>query len=140
PHPQRRAHVHPLSLLQGPLRLRHLARAVDRFGADAAEGHERPSADPGLRDAAPGDDGLDPHLVGDSGRAARCARLSRWCATARTANVGPPPLAFRPRRGGNRHGAGFTNVSVRRESSTPVTRTYSPKAGDAQREWLVIDA
>jgi large subunit ribosomal protein L13 len=37
-------------------------------------------------------------------------------------------------------GAGFTNVSVRKESSTTVTRTYSPKAGEAQREWLVIDA
>ncbi|HAS33355.1 MAG TPA: hypothetical protein DCS84_13800, partial [Microbacterium sp.] len=26
------------------------------------------------------------------------------------------------------------------ESSTIVTRTYTPKAGEAQREWLVIDA
>jgi len=26
------------------------------------------------------------------------------------------------------------------ESSTTVTRTYTPKAGEAQREWLVIDA
>src|SRR5690606_31959419 len=33
-----------------------------------------------------------------------------------------------------------TNISVRQESSTIVTRTYTPKAGDAQREWLVIDA
>ena len=32
------------------------------------------------------------------------------------------------------------NLSVRQESSTIVTRTYTPKAGDAQRDWLVIDA
>ena len=40
----------------------------------------------------------------------------------------------------NRPGVGFTNLSVRQESSTIVTRTYTPKAGDAQRDWLVIDA
>lgn len=36
---------------------------------------------------------------------------------------------------------GFTNLSVRhKESSTIVTRTFTPKAGELQREWLVIDA
>lgn len=40
----------------------------------------------------------------------------------------------------NHPGAGFTNLSVRKESSTTVTRTYSPKAGEVTREWVVIDA
>jgi len=35
---------------------------------------------------------------------------------------------------------GFTNTSVRQESSTIVTRTYTPKAGEVQRDWVVIDA
>ena len=36
---------------------------------------------------------------------------------------------------------GFTNLSVRiYESSTTVTRTYTPKAGEITREWVVIDA
>ena len=35
---------------------------------------------------------------------------------------------------------GFTNLSVRSESSTTVTRTYTPKAGEVTREWVVIDA
>lgn len=36
---------------------------------------------------------------------------------------------------------GFTNLSVRiYESSTIVTRTYTPKAGQVQRDWIVIDA
>jgi len=35
---------------------------------------------------------------------------------------------------------GFTNLSVRQESSTIVTRTYSPKAGEVQRDWVIIDA
>lgn len=35
---------------------------------------------------------------------------------------------------------GFTNLSVRQESSTIVTRTYTPKAGEIQRNWVIIDA
>lgn len=36
---------------------------------------------------------------------------------------------------------GFTNFSVRiNESSTTVTRTYTPKVGEITREWVVIDA
>jgi len=35
---------------------------------------------------------------------------------------------------------GFTNLSVRQESSTIVTRTYTPKAGEIQRDWVIIDA
>ena len=36
---------------------------------------------------------------------------------------------------------GFTNLSVRfQESSTIVTRTYTPKTGQIQRDWIVIDA
>ena len=36
---------------------------------------------------------------------------------------------------------GFTNLSVRiNESSITVTRTYTPKAGEISREWVVIDA
>lgn len=37
-------------------------------------------------------------------------------------------------------GAGFTTTSLRSESDCRMTRTYSPKAGDATREWVVIDA
>ncbi len=33
---------------------------------------------------------------------------------------------------------GFTNISKRKRIA--VTRTYSPKASEIQREWLVIDA
>lgn len=41
----------------------------------------------------------------------------------------------------NHPGVGFTNLSVRfQESSTIVTRTYTPKAGQIQRDWIVIDA
>ena len=42
--------------------------------------------------------------------------------------------------GKNHPGVGFTNTSVRQESSTIVTRTYTPKAGEVQRDWVVIDA
>lgn len=35
---------------------------------------------------------------------------------------------------------GFTNTSNSTESSTTVTRTYSPKAADQKHDWLVIDA
>jgi large subunit ribosomal protein L13 len=37
-------------------------------------------------------------------------------------------------------GAGFTNSSLEQESSTTVTRTYSPKASEVQRGWVIIDA
>ena len=37
-------------------------------------------------------------------------------------------------------GAGYTNTSISTESSTTVTRTYSPKAADRTHDWLVIDA
>jgi len=37
-------------------------------------------------------------------------------------------------------GAGFTNNSLDQESSTPVTRTFSPTPDDVKREWLIIDA
>jgi large subunit ribosomal protein L13 len=35
---------------------------------------------------------------------------------------------------------GFTNTSVRKESSTTVTRTYSPKVAEITRDWVIIDA
>lgn len=35
---------------------------------------------------------------------------------------------------------GFTTTSVRQESSGTVTRTYSPKISEIQRNWLIIDA
>lgn len=35
-------------------------------------------------------------------------------------------------------GAGFTTISTRKQF--PVTRTFTPKAGEIQRDWLVIDA
>lgn len=38
-------------------------------------------------------------------------------------------------------GAGFTTSSVRyKKAATTVTRTYSPKADEIQRDWVVIDA
>jgi large subunit ribosomal protein L13 len=37
-------------------------------------------------------------------------------------------------------GVGFTNTSFRQESSTTVTRTFSPKPEDVQRDWVIIDA
>ncbi len=46
-----------------------------------------------------------------------------------------------PHRDENHPGVGFTNLSVRlQESSTIVTRTYTPKTGQIQRDWIVIDA
>lgn len=58
----------------------------------------------------------------------------------RTANVSPP-LACSTGIRANHPGVGFTNSSVRiNESSTTVTRTYTPKAGEITREWVVIDA
>ncbi|TQL40621.1 LSU ribosomal protein L13P [Leucobacter komagatae] len=38
------------------------------------------------------------------------------------------------------HGVGFKNSSISTESSTTVTRTYSPKAADQKHDWIVIDA
>ena len=35
-------------------------------------------------------------------------------------------------------GAGFTNTLT--ESATTVTRTFSPKPADIQRDWIIIDA
>ena len=35
---------------------------------------------------------------------------------------------------------GFTNTSLEQESITTVTRTFSPRPEDVQREWLIIDA
>lgn len=35
---------------------------------------------------------------------------------------------------------GSTNISISTESSTTVTRTYSPKAADKKHDWIVIDA
>src|SRR5699024_6647176 len=38
-------------------------------------------------------------------------------------------------------GAGFTTIQLAtRKRATPVTRTYSPKAGQVERDWVVIDA
>jgi len=37
-------------------------------------------------------------------------------------------------------GVGFTNSSLEQESSTTVTRTYTPKASEIQRGWVIIDA
>src|SRR5690606_28261039 len=66
------------------------------------------------------------------------------CVFCAAANVSPPPGSFpllrMAREMANAPGAGFTNVSVRQESSTNVTRTFTPKAGQVQRDWLVIDA
>ena len=41
---------------------------------------------------------------------------------------------------GTGHGAGSTNTSISTESSTTVTRTYSPKASEQKHDWIVIDA
>jgi len=54
--------------------------------------------------------------------------------------MSPPPVRFSPHRADNLHGAGFTNTSLDQEGSTTVTRTYSPKLEDVQRDWLIIDA
>ncbi len=60
---------------------------------------------------------------------------------AGTANVSPPLAGstvldgFEPPRSGIHELLRSTQ-----ESSTIVTRTYTPKAGEIQREWLVIDA
>jgi len=35
---------------------------------------------------------------------------------------------------------GFTNSSLEQESSTIVTRTYTPKASEVSRGWVIIDA
>jgi large subunit ribosomal protein L13 len=35
---------------------------------------------------------------------------------------------------------GFTITSFRQESSITVTRTFSPKLDDVQRDWIIIDA
>ena len=37
-------------------------------------------------------------------------------------------------------GAGFTTFQLRQKAVTTVTRTYTPKAGEIQRDWVVIDA
>ncbi len=56
-------------------------------------------------------------------------------------NVSPPPEAvLAPSCAGTPIGAGFTTTSVRQESSGTVTRTYSPKISEIQRNWLIIDA
>lgn len=49
-------------------------------------------------------------------------------------------MGFRDTLRGTRNGVGFTNTSFRPESSTTVTRTFSPKPDDVQRDWLIIDA
>jgi large subunit ribosomal protein L13 len=49
-------------------------------------------------------------------------------------------MGFPGSRRGTRNGVGFTNTSCRPESSTTVTRTFSPKPDDVQRDWLIIDA
>jgi len=54
--------------------------------------------------------------------------------------MSPPPVRFSSVLEDNLHGAGFTNNSLDQESSTTVTRTFSPKPEDVQREWLIIDA
>lgn len=49
---------------------------------------------------------------------------------------GSPPLGR-----GTPIGVGFTNSSVRhKKAATTVTRTYSPKADEIRRDWVVIDA
>ena len=40
----------------------------------------------------------------------------------------------------NGHGVGFTNNSLRTESSTATMRTFTPKPETITRDWLVIDA
>jgi len=54
--------------------------------------------------------------------------------------LSPPPDSFSSSLGDNGNGAGFTNLSPRPESSTTVTRTFSPKPADVQPQWLIIDA
>lgn len=51
-----------------------------------------------------------------------------------------PSTGYVARLSDNTLGAGFTNHSVRKESNTTVTRTFTPKAGQVQRDWVVIDA
>ena len=69
--------------------------------------------------------------------------IDLWCPRLLrrgTANVSPP-LACSPFIEGNHPGVGFTNLSVRyKKAATTVTRTYTPKAGEIQRDWLIIDA
>jgi large subunit ribosomal protein L13 len=36
--------------------------------------------------------------------------------------------------------SGIHELLTRQESSTPVTRTFTPRPDDLQREWLIIDA
>lgn len=55
--------------------------------------------------------------------------------------MSPPTEVFRVLLQGERPtGVGFTDSSPRHESSTPVTRTFSPKPADVQHDWIVIDA
>lgn len=37
-------------------------------------------------------------------------------------------------------GAGFTDTSLDQTKASTVTRTFSPKPDDVQRDWLIIDA
>ena len=65
-----------------------------------------------------------------------CGIVDLWCA--HSAPECEPSRAASA--SATRHGAGYTNASISTESSTTVTRTYSPKASDQKHDWLVIDA
>jgi large subunit ribosomal protein L13 len=54
--------------------------------------------------------------------------------------MSPPPAGFCDIVGERATGVGFTNSSIDQETSTPVTRTFSPKPDDVKRDWVVIDA
>ena len=54
--------------------------------------------------------------------------------------MSPPPGLFRDIVQEPATGAGFTNTSLDQESSITVTRTFSPKPEDVQRDWVIIDA
>jgi large subunit ribosomal protein L13 len=71
-------------------------------------------------------------------RRPRWRKLDHWCSTEH--NEREPSTGYVARVSDNTLGAGFTNNSVRKESSTTVTRTFTPKAGQVQRDWVVIDA
>ena len=53
--------------------------------------------------------------------------------------LSPPPW-HSPASRANTHRSGIHEPLTRSESSTTVTRTYTPKQDEIQRDWLVIDA
>ena len=63
--------------------------------------------------------------------------LTRLCSPQVRRTVEPSTACVLDDRTGT--GAGFTNSSTK-ESSTSVTRTFSPTPADVQRDWVIIDA